>query len=118
MPLTVGVSRLDGCLDVLPFVRTLSPDLPVVWLDSARHHPLTGRWSLLGWDPWLTLTARGDQLTLRTSQGERAWRQHPLEALRAVLQRYDTPDLGEAGRAVGLLGFLSYDLNRWIEPLP
>ena len=118
MPLTVGVSRLNGCPDLLPFVRTLSPDVPVVWLDSARHHPVTGRWSLLGWDPWMTLTARGDRLTLRTSRGRRAWRQHPLEALRAVLRRYGTPDLGEATRAVGLLGFLSYDLNRWIEPLP
>ena len=121
-PLTVGVTCLDGCPGLLPFVRALPPAAPVVWLDSARHHPVTGRWSLLGCDPWLTLIARGNRLELRTSESTRVWRQHPLEALRAVLRQYRATDgavgLGDAGRAVGLLGFLSYDLNRWIESLP
>ena len=121
-PLTVGVTRLDGCPDLLPFVRSLPHGTPVIWLDSARHHPVTGRWSVLGCDPWLTFVARGDRLQLRTSEATRVWRQHPLAALRQLLRRYRVsaggPGFGEAGRTIGLLGFLSYELNRWIEALP
>jgi anthranilate/para-aminobenzoate synthase component I len=120
-PLAVWVAPIDGCPDLLPLVRSLEGEEPVVWLDSARTHPVTGRWSLLGYRPWLMLSARGDRLELRTSHATHAWRGHPLEALRDVLRRYAPPArsrLGAAGRALGLLGFLSYELNGWIERLP
>jgi aminodeoxychorismate synthase component I len=90
-----------------------------MWLDSARFHPVTGRWSLLGFDPWLTLRVRGDRCELITSAATHVWRDHPLSALRGVLSRYRcSSPAGLPGRAVGLMGFLSYDLNRWIERLP
>ena len=98
-------------------VRRLPRTETVVWCDSARQHPVTGRWSLLGFDPWLTLTAQGDQLELRTRSATRRWRANPLDGLRDVLRRYRAPATSQLhGRAIGLLGFLSYDLNRWIEP--
>jgi anthranilate/para-aminobenzoate synthase component I len=75
---------------------------------------------MVGYDPWLTLIAQGDRVELRTSAATHVVRAHPLEALRHVLRRYQAPAEagGAAGRAVGLMGFLSYDLNRWIERLP
>jgi len=79
---------------------------PLVLLDSARRHPVTGRFSVLGWDPWLTLSSQ-------TLDG------NPLDALREVLRRYPGPrhpDLPPVG--LGWLGLFSYDLNRWIERLP
>jgi len=120
-PLTVFLAPLAGCPDLLPLVRSLPEDHPVIWMDSARTHPITGRWSLLGYEPWVTLLARGDRVELRTSGTTHVWRGHPLEALRRVLRRYQVSSsspLGAAGRAVGLMGFLSYECNRWIERLP
>ena len=120
-PLTVFLAPLAGCPDLLPLVRSLPEDHPVIWLDSARTHPITGRWSLLGYEPWVRLLARGDRVELRTSGATHVWRGHPLEALRRVLRRYrmgSSSPLGAAGRAVGLMGFLSYECNRWIERLP
>ncbi len=118
-PLTVYLKSLNGCVDLASLVDHLQPDTPIVWLDSARHHPVTGRWSLVGFDPWLTFVARGDRLELRTSASTRVWRGHPLEALRGVLARYRASAASAAyARAVGLVGWLSYDLNRWIERLP
>jgi len=75
---------------------------------------------MVGCDPWLTLIAQGDRVELRTSGATHVVRAHPLEALREVLRRYQASgeDLGAASRAVGLMGWLSYDLNRWIERLP
>ncbi len=122
-PLAVYLQPLAGCPDLHALASGLPPGEPVMWCDSARRHPVTGRWSLLGCAPWLTLTVRGERIELRTSAATHVWRAHPLEALRQVLRRYrvPAPPAGRSvphGRAVGLMGFLSYDLNRWIERLP
>ena len=117
--LTVYLASLHGCADLASIADGLPSNLPLVWLDSARHHPVTGRWSLLAFDPWLTCVMRGDRVQVRTSASTRAWRAHPLEALRQVLKRYRASSVPSAyARAVGLVGWLSYDLNRWIERLP
>ena len=126
-PLTLFLSPRRGCPDLSALVRSLGASRPVVWLDSARCHPVTGRWSLVGFDPWLSLTARGDRLELHTSASTRQWRANPLTALRHVLREYRAPavskrarhsTMGAVRRAVGLLGWLSYDVNRFIERLP
>ncbi|MBI1991746.1 MAG: anthranilate synthase component I family protein [Candidatus Omnitrophica bacterium] len=124
-PLDVYLKSLRGCPDLQPFLQGVPRGVPFIWYDSARQHPVTGRWSMAGYDPWLTLVAHGDRVELRTSAATHIRREHPLEALRSVLRRYHhassrpqgSPRGGrEMGRAVGLMGFLSYDLNRWIEP--
>ena len=118
-PLQVYLKSFDGCLDLERFVWSLPTETQVMWLDSARSHEVTGRWSMVGYDPWLTLVARGDRVSLHTASTSQSWRAHPLEALRTILRRYQVPtSLGAVGRAVGLMGYLSYDLNRWIEALP
>jgi len=118
-PLTAYIQPLDDCPDLQALVEQIPSGAPVIWLDSARSHPSTGRWSLLGFDPWLTLITRGEHLELRTSADTHTWRGHPLDALRQVLRRYQAPAKTiSQRRAIGLMGFLSYDLNRWIERLP
>jgi anthranilate/para-aminobenzoate synthase component I len=119
-PFTAYLTRLAGCPDLAGLIRRVPAEGPVVWLDSARVHPQTGRWSLLGFDPWLTLVCRDGLISLRTGAGTRTWRGDPLEALRRVLRRYQVaaaPGSPHA-QALGLLGFLGYECNRWIERLP
>jgi len=122
-PLTVYLTSFDGAADLFSLLESLPSQHPVIWLDSARQHAITGRWSMLAYDPWLTLTAFGERIEVRTSRATHVFRAHPLETLRQMLRRYRMPAasssrLGAAGRAIGLTGFLSYELNRWIERLP
>ncbi len=113
------VASLDGSVDLWPVVQALPETVPMVWLDSARRHRITGRFSVLGYDPWMQLVSRGPQIEWRIAGRRQVVRGHPLEALRRVLSRYAIPVDGQPyGRALGLLGWLSYDLNRWIERLP
>ena len=94
---------------------------PLVWLDSARLHQTTGRFSMVGWDPWLTLRAGASEVRLTTRRVSLRSCDNPLDALRRVLGGYRTggahddeaPPIGP-----GLLGVFSYELNRWIERLP
>ena len=137
-PLTVYIKPLEDCPDLGALVRALPSQRPVIWFDSARHHPVTGRWSMVGFDPWLTLRVKHGRVELSTSSATHVWQAHPLVALRQVLHRYRAPapsslrlrlrdPFGDhpafagwcppQGRAIGLMGFLSYDLNRWIERL-
>src|SRR3989338_698826 len=118
-PLTVYVKALDGCPDLASFVASLPPAMPVIWCDSARHHPVTGRWSMVGCDPWLTFVARGSRVQLQTGAATHVWRANPFDALRDVWRRYQCSSrLQPQARGIGLMGFLSYDANRWIERLP
>ena len=118
-PLRVYLKPLAGCPDLQRFIETLPSGQPVIWCDSGRSHPVTGRWSLLGYDPWLTLRVTGGRCTLHTSASTRVFSAHPLDALTEVLCRYQArPSTQVQGRAIGLMGFVSYDLSRWIERLP
>ena len=73
---------------------------------------------MVGCDPWMALIARGDRIEWRTSAATHRWRAHPLDALRALLRRYRAAPGQPFAPAVGLMGWLSYELNRWIERLP
>ena len=113
------IQVLEGACALAPIAQALQLEPPVVWFDSAREHPVTGRWSILGADPWLTLIARGDRIECRTAATSLHWRMSPLEALRAVLKRYRvSAALTPQSRMLGLMGCLSYEANRWIERLP
>lgn len=117
-PLTVYLTMFQGEPDVPTFLRTTLPaHMPLVWLDSARPHVKTGRWSMIGYDPWLTYVAHGPRCELRTRAATAHWHLHPLQGLRRLLRGYRIPTGTQAhARAVGLMGCLSYELNRWIEP--
>ena len=52
-PLTVYLACLAGCPDLSSIVQSLPAEETVIWLDSARTHPVTRRWSMLASDPWL-----------------------------------------------------------------
>ena len=112
---------LDGTLELSRVVEALLPtQQPVVWLDSARHHPLTGRYSVMGWDPWLTLRAEAGRVTVSTTQTSVTRCEHPLVALRRVMAAYRIGDTGEDVPPIrpGMVGAFGYELNRWIERLP
>src|SRR3989338_2642124 len=96
-PLTGYLAPLDAEPDLARFAAARL-SRPLIWLDSARHHPVTGRWSLLGCDPWLTLSCRGGVTEVRTSAVTQRQRTHPLDALRQGLRRYHRGEaLGGAG---------------------
>ncbi len=120
-PLEAYVIRRPEVVDLQRVAPLVEGQGACVWLDSARTHPVTGRRSILGWDPWLTMTARGRSLSLHTSSGTRRWQGHPCDALRSVQRRYGARSSrgpGEAAAAFGLFGYLSYEFNQWVERVP
>ena len=81
-------------------------------LDCASH-------SLMGWDPFLVMEAKGDQVRLARGTECTDWQGNPFEMLQELLGALEisgpTP---LAPFAAGGLGFLAYDLKNHLERLP
>ena len=106
-PLRAWVMPLPREVDLQGLARAIPSEKPSVWLDSARVGPMTGRWSLLAWNPWLSLSARGPVVALTTSKSDRCWRDNPINVLGGLLRRYRTEaGAGPFRNAVGLGGYL------------
>jgi anthranilate synthase component 1 len=79
-----------------------------------------GRYSFIGWDPLVMLTATGTQVVVRTGDGEQVvTAADPLTGVQAELDRLQVALLPELGKFYGgAVGFLGYDYVRTIERLP
>ncbi len=76
-------------------------------------------YSLMGWDPFLVLQAKGDQVSLTLPDSRQVCRGNPFTVLEDALAALELP--GETPlnpMAAGGLGFLAYDLKNHLEILP
>jgi para-aminobenzoate synthetase component I len=87
-------------------------------LDSGIVMPKLGRYSILGCDPFMTLTARGRETIAIMGDHEDRRDESPFTALRRHLNAYTLPRSDGLPFAGGAVGYLSYDLGRHIERLP
>ncbi len=86
-------------------------------LDCARYH-------ILGAKPWLTFRGRNRKMTITSEDQTVEVNADPFDTLRLIINSFQMNDLGldPSGLpppiAVGLLGYLSYDLKDVLEKLP
>ena len=90
------------------------------FLDSACGHEKLGKYSFLGYDPFLVFTSKGDTVTLEWRGGKH---EHitadPLTTLKNIYQKYAVLETLEGvPLASGAVGYFSYDLKDFIETLP
>ena len=94
-------------------------DEPGFLLESVEGGERWARWSFLGWDPAFTLRSRdgvsevAGRVSVDLPEGD------PLEVLEQLVARYSTPELpGLPPLHSGAVGFLGYDVVRYVENLP
>ncbi len=90
------------------------------WLDTSLEMPGLGRYSFLGFEPFLVLTTRGRECLLeRRSGSEERLDADPFKVLRDILKQNQQHSLeGLPPFLGGGIGYLSYELGRLIERLP
>jgi len=89
------------------------------FLDSGMNPQRLGRYSLMGSDPFLIMRSRGRNITLISSEGEKAISNNPFDLLGELLQEYKLNGSNAGLPFVGgAVGYLSYDLGHFIEKLP
>lgn len=79
-----------------------------------------GRYSFLATDPFLTLSARGEEVTVEfPDRKEKYTAQDPLDELRRKLASFKAAHLPELPPfAGGAIGYAGYDVVRYVERLP
>jgi anthranilate synthase component I len=96
---------------------------PTFLLESVEHGERWGRWSFIGRRPFLQLIASGGQVRLEgwapPEAHEAAASGDPLATLETLTRALRTPDLpGLPPLFAGAVGYLGYDVVRFIERIP
>ncbi len=110
--LPVGLSAID----LFPFFQGQPYSF---FLDSAMYHQRLGRYSLMGCDPFVVFSSRGDDITIASDGSQTHVKGNPFEVLRGYLDacRLDSKATNLPCQG-GAVGYLSYDLGRFVEELP
>jgi len=116
VPLYKEVTNLDAPHELLK--RVLQFRYPFL-LESARNHPVTGRYSFLGWNPFLIYKSKGDWVWIEKEGRTESMRGEPLKILQRLLSQYRSPKLpGLPPLNGGGVGYLSYEVRHFFEKLP
>jgi para-aminobenzoate synthetase component 1 len=89
------------------------------FLDSGMDPGRLGRYSFMGSDPFLVMSSRGDEITLLGPEYENVVSGNPFDVLGELLAKYGIESNPTALPFIGgAVGYLGYDLGRFIEKLP
>lgn len=108
-------------LDISPLeaYSILKNDNFSFFLDSARTHPLTGRYSFIGIDPFLTFKAKGNSIEIESEGGVERFGGNPFVVLKDIFNNYRvSPVKGVANFAGGAVGYFSYECLHYFEQVP
>jgi anthranilate synthase component 1 len=95
----------------------LCPTGQAFLLESAAGGEQVARYSFLGYHPFLTVTARGEEVLLQWRHGRREERQHgPFAAMRSLMKEYALQPHPEMPRfSGGAVGYFGYDTVSLLE---
>ena len=115
-PLVIAVPNGPSAEDAFRMLR----DRPFpFFLDSAMVNPRFGRYSFVGAEPFLVIQSKGKSIVVEHEGNRREFYGNPFAELREILAEYrasatNTP----VPFCAGAVGFLSYDLQHFVERLP
>lgn len=88
-----------------------------VWLDSALAGGPYGRYSFIACNPFLSLLAKDEEITLQGARNE-TLTGNPFDVLAELMEQYRLPREAQVRLAGGAIGYLAYDLGWRLETLP
>ena len=89
------------------------------FLDSSLTHPVLGRYSFLGSDPFLTFLSKDNQIEIRRPNGTERIQGNPFRYLKRLFSRYRiVRPFGLPPLLGGAVGYFAYDLCQFVERLP
>jgi para-aminobenzoate synthetase component 1 len=89
-----------------------------VILDSSMQSKDLGQYTIIGFDPFLFFTTKGNRIILTSNGVRKELCGNPLEVLRGLLEQYKTCKLDiDIPFCGGCMGYISYDLVHFIEKI-
>lgn len=118
IPLAV---RIPADLDtpVAAFMKLAKSRRDSFLLESIEGGEKLARYSFVGFDPFLTIEADGDELTLIRNRKRQRLDAPPLDFMKELFSFYRPVRLEGLPRFTGgAVGYFSYDTIRWLENIP
>jgi len=115
----VTIREIDNKTDLFKIFLCTQKHLKNFYLDSSLGIPHIGRYSFIGYDPFLTIRSKGQNIILQDRLGITKKRGSPFNELRNLLNRFhlDT-HIDSVPFTCGAVGYFGYDLCHFIEKLP
>lgn len=88
------------------------------FLDSGMDHEKLGKYSIIGFDPFLIFKNKGDYTTIYENGSISTYYGNPFDKLKEVLNTYEMDYKTELPFVGGAVGYLGYDLYQHLEDLP
>lgn len=115
----VIIKELDcgvGLYKIFHYSNTQSKNF---FLDSALKNQKTGRYSFIGYNPFLTIMSKGGNMLVQDHQGITKKRGNPFKELQNLLNKFRLENSsGPVPFTCGAVGYFAYDLCHFIEKLP
>ncbi len=109
----------DLLTPVSAFLRAASRERNAFLLESVEGGESLGRYSFLGWRPWLVVRARGRKVTEEGPGPKRAYEGNVFETIRRRLTGSTQALVPGLPRFTsGAVGFIGYDAVRLLEAIP
>ncbi len=113
------IKELDPGTDLLKIFHNTRTHSKNFFLDSATNNEKTGRYSFIGYDPFLTIMSKGANILTQTDRSITRKTGNPFDELRRLLRDLHTEDSSiPVPFTCGAVGYFAYDLCNFIETLP
>ena len=113
------IRELDPDTDLLKIFHHSQAHSKNFFLDSADNNKKTGRYSFIGYDPFLTVMSKGSNILTQSRHSITRKTGNPFDELRHLLSDFHLEDSFESVPfTCGAVGYFSYDLCHFIEKLP
>ncbi|MEA3468075.1 MAG: anthranilate synthase component I [Thermodesulfobacteriota bacterium] len=115
------ISDLDTPLTL--FAKIAGEESHIFLFESMEGGEKWGRYSFIGFDPLLTFSSKGSKIDIHSFAGDLSEQSllqgDPLEALQTILEDFKAAEDENLPRFCGgAVGFLGYDMVRFMEELP
>jgi len=111
--------ELDPDTDLLKVFQYTQAHQKSFFLDSATINEKTGRYSFIGYDPFLTVMSKGNNILTQNRHSITRKVGNPLDELRNLLSNFHLDNSFESiPFTCGAVGYFAYDLCHFIEKLP
>jgi len=115
------VADLDTPLTL--FAKVVQKDKHIFLFESMEGGEKWGRYSFIGYDPLVTFLSTEDSVTITEIKNEtrdvRSFHGDPVQALKTLIDELAVPEYEMLPRFCGgAVGFLGYDMVRFMEDLP
>ncbi|MDD5680773.1 MAG: aminodeoxychorismate synthase component I [Candidatus Omnitrophica bacterium] len=119
MPIKPILYELDYFPDPVSVYGSMRNEPYSSFLDSGMDPEKLGRFSFIGYDPFMVVESRGEDIRVLTQDGTETFKGNPFTFLKSALSYYKTERInGDIPFTSGCIGYFSYDLRYFLEELP